>query len=115
MSNEYDALKRRLWLAYVAWFFLGIFGTHRFYLKRWQSASVMLALSVGPYVAVFIYGFILGVAGLPRGDGYVQSITTVLCHLVLAGWMVVDLFLIPGLVERYNLEIARRLRERQLA
>jgi len=111
MREEYDALKRRLSIAYLAWLIFGLFGAHRFYLKRWQSASVMLGLSIGPYIASFIYGFILGLADLPRGDNYAQSVTTALCHLGLAFWLLVDLFLIPGMVEEYNLAIARSLHE----
>ena len=106
---KYDARKRRAGMAYVAWFFLGIFGVHRFYLKRVQSASVMLALALGPYVAAFIVGFILGLLDLPRGDDGLTSAATALCHMVLAGWMVVDVFLIPGMVERYNTELAESL------
>jgi TM2 domain-containing membrane protein YozV len=109
VDARYDALKRRASMAYVAWFFLGIFGTHRFYLKRVQSASVMLALAVGPYVAAFVVGFILGLLDLPRGDSSLTDAVTALCHMVLAGWMVVDAFLIPGMVEHYNLEIAQGL------
>ena len=112
MNEKYDALKRRLSFSYLAWFFFGVFGAHRFYLKRVQSASVMLALALGPYVAAFVVGFIFGLLGQPRtGDDSVMSNITALCHMVLVGWLIVDIFLIPGMVESYNLAIARGLHE----
>lgn len=41
---EYDARKRSLVIAYLLWFFLGYGGVHRFYLGRWFSGLLMLAL-----------------------------------------------------------------------
>lgn len=112
MNAEYAARRRSMALAYVAWLFFGVFGAHRFYLKRYNSASAMLALSVGPYVAAFIVGFIAGLLGWGRGvdDTAVDAVTS-LCHMVLAGWMIVDIFLIPGMVESYNLAIAHAIKE----
>eukprot|EP01085_Mycamoeba_gemmipara_P005256 Mycagemm_TRINITY_DN10152_c0_g1::TRINITY_DN10152_c0_g1_i1::g.5256::m.5256 type:complete len:116 gc:universal TRINITY_DN10152_c0_g1_i1:40-387(+) len=60
--------ERSVAVAYCLWFFLGLFGIHRFYLDR--------------NVSGIIYLFTLGIFGI--------------------GW-IVDLFLIPGMVEHYNI------------
>ncbi|MDP9729384.1 TM2 domain-containing protein (plasmid) [Alicyclobacillus sp. TC] len=68
-------------LAYVLWFFLGSLGIHRFYLGRIGTGIVQLILGViGWATAVFVVGwFFLGVLYL---------------------WLLVDLFLIPGMARR---------------
>lgn len=55
--------------AYALWFFLGGFGVHRFYLNRPGSAIAQL----------------------------VMTITLVLSPVTLV-WLIVDIFLIPGMV-----------------
>ncbi|WP_182086958.1 TM2 domain-containing protein [Aureimonas sp. ME7] len=63
-------------LAYLLWFFLGLFSAHRFYLGRPLSA-----------------------------------ILQILSYLVLVGfiWLLVDLFLIPGMVRAKQEKIRREL------
>jgi TM2 domain-containing membrane protein YozV len=65
--------------AYVLWFFLGQFGAHRFYLGEFASAVIQLMLTILGWITVFfLFGwFFLGVLWI---------------------WLVVDLFLIPGMV-----------------
>ena len=41
---RYDAAKRSTLMAYLLWFFLGLFGVHRFYLGKFGSGFAMLAL-----------------------------------------------------------------------
>ncbi len=70
-------------LAYVLLIFLGSLGIHRFYLNRKGSAIAQLLLSVIGWITVFIIiGFI------PLAIVYI--------------WLFVDLFLIPGMVNREN-------------
>jgi TM2 domain-containing membrane protein YozV len=72
-----------LLLAYVLLIFLGSLGIHRFYLDRKGSAIAQLLLSVIGWITVFIIiGFI------PLAIVYI--------------WLFVDLFLIPGMVNREN-------------
>ncbi len=66
-------------VAYLLWFFLGYFGAHRFYLGRWISGLIMLALfGIGSALAFILVGYIpLTFVGL---------------------WWVIDAFLIPGMI-----------------
>ena len=85
-------------LAYVLWYFASPLAAHRFYLGAKGSAFTMLALFWGGLVLAALTSMrsTLSVGGLfvpPLGIGMV---------LVWMVWVVVDLFLIPGLVRRYN-------------
>jgi TM2 domain-containing membrane protein YozV len=79
----YDANKKSAGIAYLLWFFLGYLGAHRFYLGRTGTAvTILLLTGVGILLsAVFIGLFVL---------------------VVLAIWLLVDVFLIPGMVRQYN-------------
>ena len=70
-------------LAYVLWIFLGGFGAHRFYLERTGSGLAILILGLIGWATVwFIVGFVpLAIWGI---------------------WLIVDLFLIPGMVREAN-------------
>jgi TM2 domain-containing membrane protein YozV len=76
----YEANKKTALVAYLLWFFLGLFGGHNFYLGRTGVAVTQLILSlifVGLIITVF--------------------------------WMLVDAFLIPGWVRRQNNLLATQL------
>lgn len=73
-------VKRSVGLAYLLWFFFGGLGGHRFYLGRTGTAVAQLILTV------------LGVATAWLGVGFLL--------LVPVGiWLLVDLFLIPGMAK----------------
>lgn len=79
LANE----KKTAGIAYVLWFFFGGLGVHRFYLGKAGSGAAILIL------------LILGVFTSAIGIG--------LALLVAVGiWLLVDLFLIPGLVTSAN-------------
>lgn len=86
----FDAGKKSTGLAYVLWFFLGGFGGHRFYLGRTGSAVAMLLMSIFGWMTVW---FGLGL----------------LLLLPLGIWLLVDLFLIPGMIEQHNSALMARL------
>lgn len=71
----YERRRKSRGIAYLLWFFFGVFGVHRFYTGHTKSAVVQLVL-------------------LLTGIGV----------LVLLPWLLVDIFLIPGLVRERNLE-----------
>lgn len=107
MELEYAAHKKSLVFAYLAWLFFGVFGAHRFYLGRRKTAFAMLALAVSPFVAGFLLGLLIGASWADVGDrlNTFQRIT----WAILAIWMLVDIFLIPGMVEGKNAELVQSL------
>ncbi|MBM7599838.1 TM2 domain-containing membrane protein YozV [Virgibacillus halotolerans] len=70
--------ERNVLLAYILWFFLGNLGVHRFYTGRVGTGIVQILLSVVGWATVwlFIGWFFLAVLWL---------------------WLIVDIFLIPGM------------------
>ena len=90
MMMRYDNEKKSVLLAYLLWFFLGWFGVHRMYLGSWVSGLIMLALNGISTALVFLLVGYLGYA-------------------LLVLWLLLDLFLIPGMVRRRNEELIGRL------
>jgi len=86
----YDASKKSALVAYVLWFFVGMFGGHRFYLKKTGSALFMLIGTIASIVLTFVLIGFLGLA-------------------IIGLWVLVDAFLIPGMVEEHNQKLARQL------
>ncbi|MEM5439925.1 TM2 domain-containing protein [Paraburkholderia diazotrophica] len=86
----YDAQKKSVGVAYLLWFFIGTLGGHRFYVGRKGTAIIQLLLTiVGACTAFIGIGlFIIGCVGL---------------------WVLVDAFLLPGIVRTFNLTLANRL------
>ena len=77
----YDANKKSVGASYVLCLILGGLGAHRFYLGYTGTAVVQLILG--------LLGFVLFLTWPP-----------------LWIWLLVDLFLIPGMVRTRNMEIA---------
>jgi len=83
LSLEYENNKKSIVLAYFLWFFLGMFGAHRFYFGKNISGLVLLILTVGSLaLTVVLIGAVL-----------------IIIPLV---WVLVDAFLIPGWTRAYN-------------
>jgi TM2 domain-containing membrane protein YozV len=76
----FEANKKSAIVAYLLWFFLGLFGGHNFYLKRTGVAVAQLILSL-----------------------------TLIGMLVTIVWVLVDAFLIPGFVRNQNNMLAAQL------
>ena len=77
----YDANKKSVGASYVLCLLLGGLGAHRFYLGHTGSAVVQLILGLLGFVVVVTWP-------------------------ILWIWIVVDLFLIPGMVREKNMELA---------
>lgn len=88
---RYDANRKSVLLAYLIWFFLGLFGVHRLYLGRIVSGLGMLALHGISWVLAFI---LIGYIGFA----------------FLGLWWLIDALLIPGIARRENEELIERLR-----
>ncbi len=86
----FEASKKSTGLAFVLWFFTGGLGGHRFYLGRTGSAIGQLVLSIFGWLTIWV-GF-----GL-------------LLLIPLGIWLLVDLFLISGMVEAHNSSLMKRL------
>lgn len=88
---QYDANKKRIGVAYLLWFFLGMFGAHRFYLGQTGSGVAILILTVVSILLSFVMiGFVL--------------------LLVPWIWVIVDAFLIPGMARDHNNKLIQSLR-----
>ena len=87
---RYDANKKSALIAYVLWFFLGYLGAHRFYLGHTGTGVAILLLTIASAILSFVMiGLVL--------------------FIIPAIWVLVDAFLIPGMVARANNELITRL------
>src|SRR5262245_6492224 len=76
----FEANKKTAVVAYLLWFFVGLFGGHNFYLGRTGVAVAQLILSL-----------------------------TIVGMLITIFWVLVDAFLIPGWVRNQNNLLAAQL------
>lgn len=77
-------------VAYALWYFTGVFGGHRFYLGRPGSAIAQLFLTI------------LGLISIGGPIGFVLL-------AILAIWIVIDAFLIPGMIRQHKDSIRETL------
>lgn len=85
-------------LAYVLWFFLGGLGMHRFYLGRPLSGLILLLM-------------------VPAGIFMMLAQNHFGAFLVIIGvlWLIVDAFLIPGMVNRSREKVRRNLMKQMMS
>lgn len=83
VNSEVQKNGKNILIAYILLIFLGVLGIHRFYLNRPGTAIAQLVLTVVGWLTVFI---VIGFLPL----------------LVVAVWIFVDLFLVPGMVAEFN-------------
>ncbi len=76
----FEANRKSVAATYLLWFFLGMFGAHRFYAGSKKTGFIQLAL-------------LLSIVG----------------WLVLIPWLFVDLFLIPGIVREHNMQLIEEI------
>ncbi len=76
----FEANKKTALVAYLLWFFVGLFGGHNFYLKRTGVAVTQLILTI-----------------------------TIVGMAITIFWVLVDAFLIPGWVRNQNNLLAVQL------
>lgn len=82
--------KKSTGVAYLLWFFLGGLGGHRFYLGKTGSAVVQLLLSIVGWATVaVVFGLVL--------------------LIPLGIWLIVDAFLIPGMIDAHTRETRSRI------
>ncbi|WP_066195242.1 MULTISPECIES: TM2 domain-containing protein [Gracilibacillus] len=94
VNSEVQKRGKNIAVAYLLLIFLGTLGIHRFYLGKTGSGITQLVLTVLGWITAFILiGFLLiGVVGL---------------------WVIIDLFLVPGIIredhERIEQEVTNDL------
>jgi TM2 domain-containing membrane protein YozV/RNA polymerase subunit RPABC4/transcription elongation factor Spt4 len=87
--------KSRLTTTLLAWF-LGIFGAHRFYLRKMGTATLMLLLGIFGIVSYVLTLAILGHLTFPTWVGIVVLVGLI-SLLAVAIWAIVDfIFVISG-------------------
>lgn len=93
---HYESTKKSVGLAYVLWFFFGMLGVHRFYLGYTGSGAAIMGITLLSAVLSFVLiGWLtIWISGL---------------------WVLVDLFLIPGLASRQNSRLLSALGHREIA
>lgn len=78
LESEVRAYGKDMTVAYILWFFLGVFGAHRFYMGKTGSAIAQLILTltfVGSFITAiwwFVDAFLLHTMVKERND-YVES------------------------------------------
>ena len=90
VSMQYDANKKSGVVAYLLWFFVGMFGGHRFYLGSTGPAIAQLVITLVSIVTTFL---IIGFFGLAA----------------VGIWVLIDAFLIPGMIQSYNSNLVEHL------
>jgi hypothetical protein len=97
---EYDASKKSVLVNYLLWFFLSFLSIHRFYVHKWLSGFLQLAVGVIGWVALFPAIFI----GLSSVDDPVLNSIALLGTLPFLWimWILLDAIFIPSWVRRYN-------------
>lgn len=92
---RYDANKRSDVVAYLLWFFLGLFGAHRFYFNQYLSGAVLFIITLSSIVLMFLL------------VGYITIWVPIL-------WWIVDFFFIARNVRKYNDVLATKLQQRSM-
>lgn len=108
LKIELERKKKSVVLAYLLWFWLSIFGLHKFYLgKIWQGLLYM----IGPWVTIFSIfgGLIASVQPNAQGGGALATSVGGLGLLCFAIWWFVDLFTLHRQTERANEKIEKAL------
>jgi TM2 domain-containing membrane protein YozV len=90
VQSELEHKKKSMVVAYLLLIFFGGFGAHRFYVGQKGTAIAQLVLTViGALTSIILIGlFLLAAVGI---------------------WVLVDLFLLHGYVNRLNEEIEREI------
>ncbi len=86
LLSAFEERRKSPGVALALCFILGIFGAHRFYLRRSGTGTVMLITTIVSYplMLVLIGFFSLG---------------------IIAIWVLVDLFLVVGWAKEFNLKV----------
>ncbi|MDD2789894.1 MAG: TM2 domain-containing protein [Sulfurimonas sp.] len=90
---RYEVQKKNMLIAYLLWWFLGLFGVHRFYMNQ-PKALLMLIVGIITFLTLFI------------GIG-------VILFIPLWIWWFVDAFFLHKWVTKYNLSLLDTYTQRE--
>ena len=122
MSNAYY-LKTKFKNSLIAYLCLFVFLGHYAYLGKWKVQLLVWSLFLAPAIigitAVSVFGEDLrGLSdnSIISGDLTlgIMLIVSVASWIILAIWVIVDLFRIPGKVDTYNFELSERIQELEM-
>ena len=85
IAIQYHAAKKKTGIAYLWYFLFGGFGAYKLYLRQYGQFMIFMILIFSSFFTSFLT---LG---------------------VLAGWLLVDLFLIPTYTSNFNKKLAREI------
>ena len=113
------AQKRSILASYLLWYFVSWTGFHRYYLgyKNWWYMLTLFVASLDLILLGVDYGSmqVFEQRGYGPQTNEVWELFSVVSRLGLLGalallvWVIVDFFLIPGMVQRYNEKLAKKL------
>ncbi|RAP76971.1 TM2 domain-containing protein [Paenibacillus montanisoli] len=86
LDQEVRNQGKNMLVAYILWFFLGSFGAHRFYMKKTGTAVTQLILTI-----------------------------TIIGCIVTAVWVLIDAFLLHGMVKEENQRVEGRILDELVA
>jgi hypothetical protein len=106
LNSELRDSEKSLGIAYLM-LIGGHWGIHRFYLKRKKTAFGQLGL----FLAAGLFYILSAVASVLQNDSFVILcfLLTALAAIALAIWIIVDLFLLPGMVKAWNSQVEKQL------
>jgi hypothetical protein len=107
LDDAYDRNKKSMIVAYMLAVLFGGLGIHRLYLDRTRSGYLMFAICM---VSLFMRAWV--------SSGYQNSDGDIVCEYIayfmmfaLWVWIIIDLFLIPKMLRKYNAGLAAELRK----
>jgi len=95
--------KKKTWLAYVFWLFLGWFGGHQFYLGKIKRGGIYLTLTV-IFILTLWFGFLhpLEYLLMHFTVGNIVLYISMGCFGVVGIFLLIDLFTLPKQIRKLS-------------
>ena len=122
---SYEDQRKSTGVAYLLWVFIGLFGAHRLYARADKTGWYMMALHVGGWallIGAFLWGShtttetydsAFGVSSFTNVEATARGGVVATLGWALRAtawvWWLIDIFLVPGMVRRWNSQLAIRL------
>jgi len=105
-SSEMRSAEKSTAIAYLM-LLGGHLGLHRFYLKRYGSGALQLAL----FAITMIFYMLLAVSTSIESEGLtiISAILFILPAIALLVWIIVDFCLLPGMLREFNGRIEQEI------